>query len=83
MIPTMIVFGIVFGRWWRWSILAGGVVWALLLLATNSMAGSSGGTWLEAIFLGVANTAIGVAFFLLARLVVRAFRPRVIGPPTR
>jgi hypothetical protein len=75
----MIVFGVVFGRWWRWSLLAGGIVWVVLLLATHSMAGSSGATWLEAIFLGVANTAVGVGLFLLARLVVRAFRP-VLDP---
>ena len=76
-IPTMIVFGIVFGRWWRLSIPAGGVVWGLLLLATHSMPGSSDVAWLEAILLGVANTAVGGALFVLARLVVRALRPPV------
>jgi hypothetical protein len=77
MIPTMIVFGFVLGRWWRWSILAGGIVWALLLIATHSMTDSSAGIWLGAIFFGAANTAVGVVLFQLARLVVRAFRPEL------
>jgi hypothetical protein len=68
----MIAFGVIFGRWWRWSIAAGGVVWVLILLATHSMAGSSGAVWIGAILLGIANTAVGVALFLLARLVLRA-----------
>jgi hypothetical protein len=74
-IPTMIVFGFVFGRWWRWSILAGGIVWVVLLLASRWMGGSHSSAWVGAILLGVANTAVGAGLFLLARLVVRMFRP--------
>jgi hypothetical protein len=71
----MIAFGVIFGRWWRWSIVAGGVVWVLILLAPpHSMAGSSGAVWTGAFLLGIANTAVGVALFLLARLVLRASR---------
>jgi hypothetical protein len=74
-IPVMIVFGVILGRWWRWSIPAGGVVWAVLLLATHSMVGSSPLIWFEAIVLGIANTAVGAVLFLLASRVVRAVRP--------
>jgi len=74
-IPVMIVFGAVLGRWWRWSIPAGGVVWAVLLLATHAMVGSSPSIWFEAIVLGIANTAVGAALFLLASRVARTVRP--------
>jgi hypothetical protein len=69
----MILFGLILGRWWRWSILAGGVVWSLLLIATHSTPDSSD-DWLGAFLLGAANTAVGVAVFQLARSGVRAFR---------
>jgi hypothetical protein len=73
-IPIMIVFGVVLGRCWRCSIVAGGIVWTMLLIATDSMPVSSGEKWLEAILIGVVNTAVGVAPFLLARLGVDAAR---------
>jgi len=70
----MILFGFAFGRWWRWSILSGSIVWAVLLFATHSMEGSSVGMWFGAILFGAVNAALGVALFLLARMAVRAFR---------
>ena len=83
MIPVMIVFGAVLGRWRRWSIPAGGVVWAVLLLATHAMVGSSPSIWFEAIVLGIANTAVGAALFLLASRVARTVRPVHDAPSHR
>jgi hypothetical protein len=80
----MIVFGLVFGRWWRWSILAGGIVWAAVLFATRSMESSpSTSASFDAIFFGIANTAVGVGLFMLGRLASRVFRPIGHSAPTR
>ena len=59
MIPTMILFGLVLGRWWKSAIAAGAVVWpAILVLAA----------------LGAANTAAGVAVHQAALRLVRSIR---------
>lgn len=58
MIPTMIVFGLVFGRWWRFSLIAATVGWPVLLLATGVMSPEPG--LLTAAGLSVINTAAGV-----------------------
>jgi hypothetical protein len=59
MIPTLILFGILCGRWWRAVLLAAAVGWPLLLLATGS-AGLGPGQLVGAAALAVANTALGV-----------------------
>ena len=58
MIPTMILFGLCFGRWWRTAVVAAAVVWPLILLASDVM----GLEWglLSAGALAVANTLVGV-----------------------
>ena len=63
MIPTMIVFGLVFGWWWRSALVAAAVVWPTLLLVTGVFPLS----WelplalaLAALF-GAANAGVGVA----------------------
>lgn len=58
MIPTLIVIGAVFGRWWRVALLASALGWPVLLIATGAMgigpalAGASG--------LAILNTGAGV-----------------------
>ena len=39
MIPTMLVVGLVFGRWWRVTIPVGTLVWVVLLVATGTGSG--------------------------------------------
>ena len=58
MIPTMILFGLCFGRWWRTAVVAAAVIWPLILLASDVM----GLEWglLSAGALAVANTLVGV-----------------------
>ena len=60
MIPTMLLFGLVFGRWWRGTILFGAVLWTAWLLVDGTIdlhlptiAITAG--------LGAANTAVGAA----------------------
>ncbi len=54
MIPTMILFGLCFGRWWRTALVAAAVIWPLILLVNDVM----GLEWslLSAGALAVANT---------------------------
>ncbi|HEX6757785.1 MAG TPA: hypothetical protein VF086_05130 [Propionibacteriaceae bacterium] len=58
MIPTLILFGMVFGRWWRLSLVAAAVGWPLLLVATDAM--DVGVGLLGAAGLAVINAGVGV-----------------------
>ncbi len=57
-IPTMILFGLCFGRWWRTTLVAAAVIWPLILV-TNDVIGLEWGL-LSAAALAVANTVVGV-----------------------
>jgi hypothetical protein len=57
-IPTMIVFGVVLGRWWRFALVAAAVVWPLLVAADG--VGVTVGLLAYAAAIGVANAAVGV-----------------------
>lgn len=76
MIPTMIVFGLLFGRWWRLSGAAAVIVWPLILVMTGvlgiapRLAGAAA--------FGLVNAAAGVAAHqAVLRLVRLLRRPRV------
>jgi len=57
-IPTLILFGLAFGRWWRLSLVLAAVGWPVLLVATDTMGVEKG--LLGAAGLAVINTGIGV-----------------------
>jgi hypothetical protein len=57
-IPTLILFGLVFGRWWRLSLIGAALGWPLLLVATDVMGVEPG--LLGASGLAVVNTGAGV-----------------------
>lgn len=59
MVPTMILFGVALGRWWRWALVGAAIVWPVLLLV-DGVAGI-GPQLLGASALGVANAAVGIA----------------------
>lgn len=68
-IPTLLLVGIVFGKWWRVSIPVATVGWALLLLATgvvSDLAHFAGAAWF-----GFINVTIGVLVFQVVRLAFR------------
>lgn len=71
MVPTMILFGLVLGRWWKSAIVAGAVVWAAVLLFAGIIAADD---VLSAAVLGAANTAAGVAVHRVALSLVRWVR---------
>lgn len=76
MIPTMIVFGVVLGRWWRFALVAAAVVWPVLVAdlvgLTVGLAGAAA--------LGVANAALGVLAHQACLDAYRYFlRPESVG----
>jgi hypothetical protein len=57
-IPTLILFGLVFGRWWRLSLATAAVGWPVLLVVDDTMDVEVG--LLGAAGLAVINAGIGV-----------------------
>ena len=72
MIPTLLVLGLVLGRWWRLVLPVAAVGWPTLLVATGVMRVEPG--LLAAAALATLNTGVGVLAFHLLRWVVRWFR---------
>lgn len=72
MIPTMMLFGLLFGRWWKTALVIAALGWPLLLMIDGSL--DSDGPWLLASLLGMANTAVGVAVHQLILLLWRRTR---------
>ncbi len=72
MIPTMILFGLCFGRWWRAALVAAAVIWPLILLTNDVM----GLEWdlLLAGALAVANALVGVLVHQAVLVTVRRMR---------
>jgi hypothetical protein len=59
MIPTMLLFGLVLGRWWKTCLLVGTLGWPLLLWFDGII--ESPNEFLGAAGLAALNTAVGVA----------------------
>ena len=74
MIPVMLLFGLLAGRWWKTALVAGAVGWAFVLLVTGviGLDGVPG-----AMLLGLLNTAVGVG---IHQGVVRRARPTADAP---
>lgn len=58
MIPTMIVFGLLTGRWWKTALVVGTAGWTLLLFVSGAITVSQAPT---AALFGLVNTGAGVA----------------------
>jgi uncharacterized membrane protein len=81
MIPTMILFGLVLGWWWRTALIAAAVVWPLMLWQAGIFDGTQGvmgtvGLALGAALFGVANAGVGVAIDQGILALVRRIRRR-------
>lgn len=70
MIPTLLLVGLVLGRWWRVVIPAGAISWAVLLIVTGVDSGLPFAV--SAALLGAINVAVGVLVFQAARLSFRS-----------
>jgi len=57
-IPTMILFGLVLGRWWRPTLLLAAIVWPAILIAAGLVDVEAG--LLTAAGLGALNAAVGI-----------------------
>jgi hypothetical protein len=57
-IPTMILFGLVLGRWWRVALVTAAIGWPLLLVATDVVDFNAG--LIGAAAPAVANAGVGV-----------------------
>jgi len=69
MIPTLLLVGLVFGKWWRISIPSAAFGWALLLLATgvvSDLTHLAGAAWF-----GFINVTVGVLVYQAVRLAYR------------
>jgi len=80
MIPTLILFGLVFGRWWRLSLIAAALGWPVLLVVSHVMSVELG--LLGAAGLAVINTGIGVLVHQGSLRAVRVLRHRRASPRT-
>ena len=69
MIPTMILFGLVFGRWWQSSLLAAAILWPVVLVAGNTT--RPGWGLLSAAGLAMLNALVGVAVHQAILWIVR------------
>jgi hypothetical protein len=77
-IPTLILVGLIFGRWWRIVIPVAAVGWAVLLIVTGVDSGPVFA--LGAAAIAIPNVALGVlvhrALWQLVRRVTTATQPR-------
>jgi hypothetical protein len=58
-IPTLILFGLIFGRWWHLCLVVATVGWPLLLVETDVMDADARQLF-GAAFLAAINTSVGV-----------------------
>lgn len=79
MIPTLMLFGLVFGRWWRFALATAAVAWPVALAVTDVMSPEWG--LITAAMLAVANTLAGVLLHQGASWCVRHARIQLRRPP--
>jgi hypothetical protein len=69
-IPTLLLAGLAFGKWWRVSIPAAVIGWPVLLLATGVVSDLT--HFVGAAWFGLINVTVGVFVFQGGRLVTQA-----------
>ena len=72
MIPTLLLAGLVVGRWWLVAVAA--VSWPVLLLVTDAWSVSLPSVVLGGVTVAALNTGAGVAVHRAAVMLVRALR---------
>lgn len=78
MIPTMILFGLLLGRWWKLALLVGTSGWTVLLWSQGLL--STPMEVVGAAALALANTAVGVLVHQLLLTLVRRVRRHPTTP---
>lgn len=74
MIPTLILLGLIFGRWWRSTLVVAALGWPLLLVVHDVLDVRFG--LLGAAALAVANTGAGILVHHAALQSLRSIRRR-------
>jgi hypothetical protein len=72
-IATLIVFGLIFGRWWKTALIVGTVSWVALLLASGLIEARLA-VMAVATLLAFLNTGLGVGVHQAVLYAVRRFR---------
>ena len=72
MVPTLLLAGVVVGRWWLVAVAA--ALWPVLLVVTDAWPVSLPSVVLGGVAVAVLNTAAGVAVHRAAVVLVRALR---------
>ncbi|WP_262285751.1 hypothetical protein [Micromonospora sp. MA102] len=78
MIPSLILLGLLLGRWWWLALPVAAAGWPILLVTTGAM--DAGPGLLAASGLAVLNTGAGVAVHQVVLHLVRRLRPTTDGP---
>lgn len=78
MIPVLILFGLVTGRWWKVTIPLATLGWPVVLAVTGVT--TDVGQLIGGAVAAAVNTAVGVLLFAGARRLWLAFRPRWRSP---
>lgn len=79
MIPTLLLFGFLFGRWWKTALIVGTLGWLIILWADPGTRSFDPAFIVSAAALALANTAVGVVIHQLLRLLWHLLR-RLIKP---
>jgi len=82
-IPTLILVGLIFGRWWRSCLVTAAIGWPLLLVAIGVVGVDEFGVLLKAAGLAVINTGVGVLIHQGGLIVVGQLRRRSAVPRNR
>jgi hypothetical protein len=77
-IPTMILFGLLLGRWWKPALIVGTAAWTVLLWSQGLLATPP--EIVGAAALALANTAVGVSIHQLMLAFVRRVRGHSATP---
>lgn len=72
MIPTMILLGLILGRWWRAALVAAALGWPVLLVVTDVVGINA--SLLAAAALAVVNAGVGVLVHQGVLLAYRRYR---------
>lgn len=78
MIPSLILLGVLLGRWWWLPLPVAAAGWPALLVATGAM--DIGPGLIAASGLALLNTGVGVAVHQGVLHLVRRLRPATDGP---
>jgi hypothetical protein len=82
MIPTLILVGVIFGRWWQPVLAITAIGWPALLVSTNVIEPSESAMLVGAALFGVINAGVGVLAHYACLWVYRRLRHKAPSAST-